>query len=709
MARKTGVPDEARILAHLRHSRGGPLKALELAKGLKVPTRDYKAFKAELQSLESAGRIYRVKGQRYAVPEKINLLVGRLSITRNGDGFVVPEGPERDVFVPEPSLDTAMDGDQVVVRIERPPSRGRAPTGRVIKVLERAHASIVGTFDPRGRFATVFPRDPRVGRPVLIPPGEEGGATSGDVVVARITSYGTNRMNPAGQVERVLGKASDPGVDILSVIYGHGLPMEFPRKVEAAARSAAERQDPSGSDRVDRTNLAVFTIDPEDAKDHDDALSIEALPNGLWEVGIHIADVSFYVEEGDPLDAEALARGTSVYLVDRTIPMMPEALSADACSIRPHVDRLAVSVFASVDGQGRLAAHRFERTIIRSRHKLSYEVAQEVLDGARSVDPGTDEALRQLDEVARQLRTHREARGSLDFDLPEARVVLGGRGEPLDIRPVTRLDSHRLVEDFMLLANEIVAKEASERRLPVLYRVHDGPPPDRIEELRRFLSSMGAKLPKKGVAPKDLQAVLRQMKGTPKEGLVSRVVLRSMSRALYDVRNRGHFGLAAEWYAHFTSPIRRYPDLWTHRVLIRCLIERRDIPPSWGGEALERVASVASQRERLAEQAERESIDLKKVEYMNRHLGEDFSGTISGVTSFGFFVLLDDVYVDGLVHVSSLEDDFYVYQERSYRLVGERTRRIFRLGDRVRVRVSRVDKEERRIDFVYISAAETNV
>ena len=707
--RSSNLPDEARILQRLRRSRRGPLKAKELSKALKVSSKDYKAFQARLDTLETAGTIYRVKGGRYAVPEKINLVVGRLMITRNGDGFVVPEGKERDVFVPGPALDTGMHGDQVVARIERPPQRGRAPTGRVIKILERARESIVGTFDSGGRFGTVIPRDPKLSRPVLVPAGEEGDASPGDVVVVRIDVYGTKRMNPTGTIERVLGAAEDPGVDILSVIHGHGLPLEFTAAVEAAALTAASRGEGPGGLRTDRTDLHVFTIDPVDAKDHDDALSITPLSDGLREVGVHIADVSFFVEEGSALDVEAAARGTSVYLVDRTIPMLPEALSADACSLRPDVDRLAVSVFATVDAHGRVSAHRFERTLIRSRHKLSYEIAQEVLDGQRDIDSQTAESLRALDQVARSLRSHRQARGSLDFDLPEARVVLGGRGEALDIRPVVRLDAHRLVEDFMLLANEIVAKEASQRKLPVLYRVHDPPPQDRVEELRRFLSSMGSAIPKGTITPKSLQAVLLKVKGTAREALVSRVVLRSMSRASYDVRNRGHFGLAAKWYAHFTSPIRRYPDLWTHRVLTRAIIESRELPDSWGGDVLEGTAHRSGQRERVAEEAERESVTLKKIEFMQRHLGEEFVGTISGVTSFGLFVLLDDFFVDGLVHVNSLEDDYYVYQERAYRLVGERTRRLFRLGDRVRVRVARVDKVERHIDFLYVSRPETSV
>jgi ribonuclease R len=491
---------------------------------------------------------------------------------------------------------------------------------------------------------------------------------------------------------------------MLTVIHGHGLPLAFPDAVEDAARAALHaRRGEAGSERMDRRDLHVFTIDPADARDHDDALSITVAEDGSAEVGVHIADVSHFVEEGGALDLEAFTRGTSVYLVDRVIPMLPAALSSDACSLLPDMDRFAVSVFATLDGQGRVREHRFERTTIRSRRKLSYEEAQALLDGPALEGEPTWESLKALGDLAQKIRNAREARGAIDFDLPEAKVLLGSKGEPVDIVRVERLEAHRLIEDYMLLANELVARAAEQQRLPVLYRVHDPPPTDKLVTLRQFLSYLGLGLGRGRVQPKDLQEVMARVRGKPEEGMVARVLLRSMSRAQYDGNNRGHFGLAARWYCHFTSPIRRYPDLWTHRVLIHCLLEGQPSEQRWTTEAIERIAVRSSDRERVAESAERESVDLKKVQYMERHLGEVFDGTISGVTAFGFFVTLDDVFVDGLVHVNSLEDDYYVFQEHAYRLVGERTRRTFRLGDRVTVLVSRVDRAERLVDFVLVT------
>jgi ribonuclease R len=387
-------------------------------------------------------------------------------------------------------------------------------------------------------------------------------------------------------------------------------------------------------------------------------------------------------------------------MVDRVIPMLPHALSSDVCSLRPGEDRAAVSVFATLDAEGRVGDVRFEKTLIRSRHKLSYEQAQDVLNGNDSVAADADAAVVALAELARRLRRRREERGSLDFDLPEARVVLGSGGEPLDIQRVVRLESHRLVEEFMLLANEIVATEAVRRRLPILHRVHEPPTEQKVATLREFLRSLGRSLPKRTLKPSDLEQVLESARGRPEESLVNKVVLRSMQRARYAAENLGHFGLALEHYCHFTSPIRRYPDLVTHRVVVRALVEGRPVPESWGGEELDAVAKRSSERERAAAEAERDSVELKKVEFMERHLGDHFMGTISGVVAFGFFVLLDDYFVDGLVHVNALHDDYYEFREEEYSLVGDRRGRRFRLGDRVRVQVARVEKEERKIDFL---------
>ncbi len=704
MARRSRFPTEASVVRHLSESRRGSLKAKELAKALKLPTKDFREFRTFLFDLVDRGRLYRVKGQRFAAPEKIDLVVGRLSVTSKGDGFVKPDAGAQEVFVPGLSLDSAMDGDQVVTRIEGRP-RGRSPVGRVLKVLERAHETLVGTYRSARSFGVVHPQSRKIDREILVIRGEENGAGDGDVVVVRITAFGSGKMNPSGTIEAILGKAGDPGVDILAVIHGHRLPTAFPDEVERHAEDAvARRRADPGEGRIDRTELHAFTIDPADAKDHDDALSVRRLENGELEVGVHIADVSHFVDPGDPVDLEALKRATSVYLVDRVIPMLPHVLSTDACSLLPGVDRYAMSVFATMDATGLAKETRLERTHIRSRHKLSYEDAQAVLDRERSFDTPTDQALADLSRLARVLRSRRQERGALDFDLPEARVVLGDGGQPLEIQRRERLDSHRLVEDFMLLANEIVARISEDAGLPVLYRVHEAPPKDKMLELQGFLTRLGLRTTKGVVGPKELQVILAKVEGTPEGRLVSTVVLRSMSRARYAPGNLGHFGLAATHYTHFTSPIRRYPDLWLHRVLAHVLIQGRTAPDSWGGEALDLKADRCSTQERVAEAAERESVDLKKAEYMERHLGDEFTGTIAGVTSFGLFVLLDEVFVEGLVHVNSMMDDYYTFHQDSYRLVGERSRRSFRLGDRVAVRVSRVDKLERLIDFVLLDS-----
>jgi ribonuclease R len=701
MSRNDRLPTEEQILQAVRGSGRGPLKPKELARELGVGTDVYHDFKALLARLEAEGRVYRVKGGRLAVPDKINLVVGRLSLIRSGDGFVAPDtgAKTQDVYVPFGDLGSAMDGDQVVARIEARP-RGRNPVGRIIKVLERAHPRIVGTYRRTKNFGYVVPKGDLLPRDILIPQGDEKDARDKDVVVVKMVSFGDRKLNPVGEIEQVLGPITDPGVDILALVHGYGLAPEFPEEVRLAAEEVARTRTPEDDPgRVDCRDLLVFTIDPADAKDHDDALSIVRAGTG-WEVGIHIADVSAYVERGSIVDVEAQARGTSVYLVDRVIPMLPHALSSDVCSLRPDEDRAAVSVFATLDEAGRVGAIRFERTLIRSRHKLAYEQVQEVLDGARSVDAETDGAIGTLARVARALRARREERGSLDFDLPEAKVILGSGGEPVDIQRVTRLESHRLVEDFMLLANEIVATEAVKRRLPILYRVHEPPTAQKLETLREFLASQGQTLPKGSVKPRDLEKVLERARGRPEESLVNTVVLRSMQRARYDAENLGHFGLALEHYCHFTSPIRRYPDLVTHRVVVRALVEGRPVPESWGGEELDAVAELSSAREQAAAQAERDSIMLKKIEFMERHLGDRFTGTIAGVVAFGFFVLLDDYFVEGLVHVNALRDDYYQFREEEYSLVGDRKGRRFRLGDRVRVQVARVDKEERKIDFL---------
>lgn len=693
---------ESAILEALRSSHRGPLKPKELARAAGVDTHEYKDFKSLLGHLERAGKIYRVKGNRYGLPGSMDLVVGRASITRNGDAFIRPEEGKGDVYVPGINLETTLDGDRVVVRIESRPA-GRSPMGRVIKILERARTQVVGTLHHGKRFAYVVPLDRRLTRDILIPPGDEGAAGEGDVVVVRFVSFGEGKVGPSGEVVEVLGKLSEPGVDVLAVAHSYGLALDFPPPVLVAADAAARTgMAEPGAGRVDRTGLLVVTIDPADAKDHDDALSVEEVGEGRWEVGVHIADVGHFVPEGGPVDVEARSRGTSVYLVDRVIPMLPEQLSGDVCSLREGVERMAVSAFLTVDRSGAVHAQRFERTLIRSSRRLSYEEVQDMLDGGRSLGADIDEALRTLDDLARGVRRQRAERGSLDLDLPESRVILDNDGVPLDIQKVERLEAHRLVEDWMVAANEATARACEARALPVLYRVHEPPARERTEDLQEFLLRLGHRLPrKKTLKPRDLQHLLDTVRGRPEESLVSSVVLRSLQRARYDGANLGHFGLASKAYLHFTSPIRRYPDLVVHREVVRTLVGGEP-PRVRDAEDLQAVADQSSDREQAAAEAERDSVALKKVEFMERHLGEEFDGRISSVTAFGLFVTLDAYHVDGLVHVNSLNDDFYRLQDGAFALVGDRGRRRYRLGDRLRVQVVRVDKEARHVDFLLV-------
>ena len=703
------TPD--RIVDFLRSEAGRPLTADELATELDIPPTEHDAFNALLEELEREGILYRGKGKRYSTPSRINLVVGRLNIIRSGAGFVVPDEGDNDVFIPKEGLNTAADGDRVIARVEK--KRGSKQEGTIVRVLHRARQTVVGVYHPAKNFGYVAPeRSLRMSSDVFIPPGEDNDATEGDVVVVRITSWGEKHHGPVGSVETVLGKIGAPGVDILAVLYGHELPVEFPEEVVAQAEAVRARGITSADTegRLDLRHEHVFTIDPVDAKDHDDALSIRRVGDDQFEVGIHIADVSFYVTEGSQLDAEALRRGTSIYMVDRTIPMLPEALSSDLCSLRENEDRLAMSVIARLDSQGNVVAHKLARTIIRSRHKLAYEQAQEVIEGKNSIDAETDAAIHMLLDLSRTLRQKRVERGSLDFDLPEARVILNKLGEPTDIQKVERLESHKLIEDFMLLANEIVARKAARAKVPILYRIHERPDDERIAQLQEFALTFGYSISKaKKPTPKDLQRLLERIRGRPEERLLSTVVLRSMRQARYSPENVGHFGLAARFYTHFTSPIRRYPDLIVHRVCARAFIdERAEREAAVNASLLPDIARVSSERERVAVDAERDSIELKKVEFMERHLGDVFKGSISGVQTFGFFVLLDDYFVEGLVHVSSLEDDYYQFREEMYALVGEHGRRRFRLGDRVVVQVARVNREERKIDFVIVSDNEAS-
>lgn len=703
-------PLEPRIVEHLGQRAKRPLKLKEIARGLGIGDDEYQALKATLARLTEEGTIYRIKGQRYALPEQINLVVGRLDGTRGGAGFVVPERrvPGPDIFVPSHRLAGARHGDRVVARTEHRRRAGN-PEGQVIRVLERARTKVVGTLQHGKHFGFVRPDNPRLRFDVFVAGEHLQDAGEGQKVVATIDDWGDGTKSPEGRITEVLGDADTPGVDILSIIMGHGLDTEFPADVESAATEIAVDLELEAGRRLDLRDRVAFTIDPADAKDFDDALSVRQLDDDLYEIGVHIADVSHYVTMDSEIDEEAYERATSIYLVDRVIPMLPERLSNDLCSLVPDRDRLTYSVIATVDGDANVRDYKIAETVIRSRFRLSYVEAQAMLQSEPEIEEHKEILweLQTLRRLAKVLRNRRAERGSLDFDLPEAAVELDQDGFPININEKVRLDSMRLIEEFMLLANEIVARHASEHKIPFIYRVHERPSPEKVERIRRFAAVCGYPLTGRGseIEPQHLAKLLSDVKGKPEEELTNSVVLTSMMRASYQVENNGHFGLAAEHYGHFTSPIRRYPDLVVHRVL-----KRHNAGERWKDPArrerlivrLEKTAEHASLRERIADDAERDSIDLKKVEFMERHIGDEFSGCISRVRSFGFFVRLDDYFVDGLVHVSGLDDDYYEFNEDHYALLGQNTGRRFRLADPVRVSVEAVNKDARQIDFALV-------
>lgn len=692
--------DKNSIIRYLRERAQRPVRLKEIARALGVEAREYRQLRHLLREMEEAGAIYRVRRRRYALPDRINLVVGQLQVIRAGHGFVIPEDGGEDVFVNSSQLKDAYDGDRVVARVERR-RKGRQPEGTIVKVLERARSRVVGVYHRSGRYSYLAPLDNALHRDVFIPSGADGEAGDGVIVVARIVDWGSDHHDPVGEVVEVLGRPGDPGVDVLAIVHSHELPSEFPRDVLDEAERTRAKFD--GADlsagRTDFRDSLTFTIDPADARDHDDAISIERVSHDRWRVGVHIADVSHFVSEGSRLDQEALNRATSVYLVDRVLPMLPEQLSGDLCSLKPNEDRYTLSACLELDSRAAVSSVEFTSGVIRSRHALAYEEAQEIIDGKRAADRELRESLRDLRDLALRLRERRQARGGLDFDLPEARVIVNSAGEPTAIQRVLRLDTHRLIEEFMILVNELVARTVERRGAPFIYRVHEAPDPDRLDRLREFVARLGLKLaPDADKTPRPLQRLLTAVEGRPEEAVISTLVLRSMKQARYSAERAGHFGLGSRAYSHFTSPIRRYPDLVAHRIVRRVLLDKQPVSEELADQ-LPAMARQASARERLAMEAERESVELKKMEYLERHLGDVFDGTVSGVTSYGMFVLLDDVLAEGLVHVSQLADDYYHFHEDEYSLVGEGRRRRFRLGDRVRVQVIKVDRAVRELDL----------
>jgi len=693
---------ERRILDLLTEDAGRPLKPKEIARELSIPTPAYRDLKETLRRMTEEGALYKVKRGRYAPPRKINVAVGRFAFGSHGGGTVTTDGPDSEViFVRAHHAGSALHGDKVAVRVSERQG-GPLPEGEIIRVVERSRTTVVGTLFDDGRVAIVRPENHKIPRDVLIPPESRSGAKDQQLVEVTIASYGDSRQMMVGEVAEVLGTPGDPGLDVTIVMKEYDLPLRFPDRVEEAASKLPDRprkQDVAG--RLDLRELDVVTIDPVDAKDFDDALSVRMLSDDVVEVGIHIADVSHYVSPEDVLDREAYARGTSVYLVDRVVPMLPEALSNRLCSLVPEEDRLAFSVLLRMDRDGAVKSAKFAPSVIHSKRRFAYQEVQELLDGKppSKGDRRFMEPLRTLADLSRTLIAKRHARGSLDFDLPASRVILDPKGFPVDIQKVERLEAHRLVESFMLLANESVAKKLKQMEVPALYRNHRGPDAMATQELREMLARYGYKLQvKKGgeLSPRGLQKVLHESDEAPEAAVIHMLVLRSMKRALYEVEPLGHFGLATRNYTHFTSPIRRYPDLVVHRVLKSIVAGER---PPLEDDSAASIGEHCSERERVAEEAERASVELKKVQYMLERIGDEFDGRIVSVTAFGFFVEIDDVFVNGLVHVNRLEDDYYLFVEENLTLLGEHTGRTFKLGDRVRVVCTHADIGKRQIDF----------
>ena len=713
-----------------------PMKLKELAMLLGVPKEQRKDLEEVLNELVASGKVGISKKGKYARSE-VFAQTGIFSAHHRGFGFVTIEGRDGDLFVPPDDTGDAMDGDTVQVIIDENGRGGRAEA-RVLKVLKHANETLIGTFEKNKSFGFVIPDNPRITMDIFIPQGKENGAVSGHKVVVKLDTYATRNKNPEGHVQEILGHINDPGVDILSTVRAYGLPEEFPEDVmeevsyaseELSADYVAEEIGKNG--RVDLRDVPMVTIDGEDAKDLDDAVSVsKETINGetIYHLGVHIADVSHYVKEGTPLDAEAYKRGTSVYLVDRVIPMLPHRLSNGICSLNAGCDRLAMSCLMDIDEKGIIVGHKICESVVRIDRRMTYTAVNAILEAKNGTEePQTDAPEKEkskekaefakkcleeyadfvpmfllLDETARVLRKKRMARGAVDFDFPECKIILDAKGRPVEIRPYERNAATMLIEDCMLAANETVAEDYYWQQIPFLYRSHEKPDGEKIKRFGILINNFGysIRLQNGELHPKEMQKLLEKAAGSPEEALLARLALRSMKQAKYTTECMGHFGLAANYYTHFTSPIRRYPDLQIHRIIKENLhggLTKKRI--AHYEKILPEVAIWTSSRERLADEAERETDKAKKVQFMERHIGEEFTGVISGISNYGFYVELPNT-VEGMVRLANLDGDYYVFDEEHYELVGERTRKKFKLGQTVKIQVVSVDRYLKTIDFL---------
>lgn len=627
-----------------------------------------------------------------------------------GFGFVEIEGQDEDIFIPESDTGTAMHQDKVRIIIRDDKKEGKRQEGVVVKVLERGMPEIVGTYQLNRDFGFVISDNPKFSKDIFIPRKEAAGIKNGDKVIAVITDYGSGNKNPEGKIKENLGNIRTPGTDILAIVKSFGIPSEFPEKVMKQAQRVPDHVlDADRDGRLDLRHLQTVTIDGEDAKDLDDAISLTK-EGAIYHLGVHIADVSNYVQYNSALDREALKRGTSVYLADRVVPMLPERLSNGICSLNQGEDRLALSCLMDINEKGKVVSHQIAETVINVNERMCYTDVKNILEDTDEEAKKRYDALIpmffMMKELSGILRNSRHHRGSIDFDFPESKIILNAAGKAIDVKPYEANVATKIIEDFMLMANETVAREYCTEEIPFVYRTHDNPDPEKVESLLTLLHNQGVKIQKakEEITPKEIQQIIESIEGLPNEAMISRLVLRSMKQAKYTTECSGHFGLAAKYYCHFTSPIRRYPDLQIHRIIKDNLRGRlmREGRTEHYAEILDEVARQSSVCERRADEAERESDKLKKAEYMSYHLGEEFEGIISGVTGWGLYVELPNT-VEGLVHVNTLRDDYYVFNQESYELCGEMTKKVYKLGDKVRVRVADADKMLKTVDFELVS------
>ena len=680
-----------------------PMKVKEIATVLQVSKEQRRELQEVLDALVEEGKITLSKRGKYSKGQT-KRITGTFQANIRGFGFVMVEGEDEDIFIPGENVNGAFQGDEVECIITGAPG-GKRKEGKIVRIVSHQVKKIVGLYEKSKSFGFVRPDNQRYLKDIYIPAGKEMGAMDGHKVVVELTSYGQEHAKPEGKIVEIIGHVNDPGADILSIVKDYDLPTEFPEKVlNQAVRVGKDVSEADCAGRLDLRDWQMVTIDGEDAKDLDDAVSL-TMKDENYQLGVHIADVTNYVQEKSALDREALKRGTSVYLADRVIPMLPHVLSNGICSLNAGEDRLALSCIMTVSPKGEVIDHQIAETVIRVDKRMSYTGVSKVLaeePEALEEDKDFVPMIQKMQELSTILRERRGKRGSIDFDFPETKIELDEKGKPINIKPYERNSATKIIEDFMLLANETVAEDYYWQEMPFVYRVHEAPDDEKIRALATFINNFGFSMHigANEVHPKEIQKLLGKVEGTPQEALISRLALRSMKQARYTPENSGHFGLAANYYTHFTSPIRRYPDLQIHRII------KDNLRGRMNGERmehyrkiLEEVTKHASETERRADEAERETVKLKKVEYMSDRIGNVYTGVISSVTKWGMYVELPNT-IEGLIHVANMRDDHYNYDESRYEMVGERTGKVYKLGQEVRVRVADTDRLMRTIDFV---------